>query len=121
MCVLHAGTQCHMLIVSTLASTGVRAELGQEAVEEACEAIILLHEQNNQSARYWSCPTCDQKFNSGREYLAHIELAHEELAVQVGSIVNLCVGVCRLIGMLLYRATPPRVACLMVQPQCCML
>jgi hypothetical protein len=65
---------------------GVRAELGQEAVEEACEAIILLHEQNNQSARYWSCPTCDQKFNSGREYLAHIELAHEELAVQVGEV-----------------------------------
>ncbi len=62
---------------------GVRSEQGQDAVEEACEAIVLLHEQSNQSARFWACPSCDQKFNSGREFLAHVELAHEELAVQV--------------------------------------
>ena len=61
----------------------VRQEHGQEAVEEACEGLVLLHEQGNRSARYWCCPTCDQKFHSGREFLAHIELAHEEVAVQV--------------------------------------
>lgn len=62
---------------------GVRQEHGQEAVEEACEGLVLLHEQHNRSARYWCCPTCDQKFHSGREFLAHVELAHEEVAVQV--------------------------------------
>lgn len=62
----------------------VRQEQGQDAVEEACEGLVLLHEQGNRSARYWCCPTCDQKFHSGREFLAHVELAHEEVAVQVG-------------------------------------
>jgi len=64
-------------------TAGVRQEQGQDAVEEACEGLVLLHEQVNRSARYWSCPTCDQKFNSGREFLTHVELAHEEVAVQV--------------------------------------
>lgn len=86
-CSVHLGMPINLNenMAVCLSPSGVRQEGGQEAAEEVCEGLVLLHEQGNRCARYWVCPACDQKFHSSRDYLTHVELAHEEVAVQVSS------------------------------------
>ncbi|GAX78187.1 hypothetical protein CEUSTIGMA_g5629.t1 [Chlamydomonas eustigma] len=60
----------------------VRQDHGAEAAEEVCEGLVLLREQGNSCARYWACPVCDQRFSTSKDYMAHVEMIHEELAVQ---------------------------------------
>lgn len=43
-----------------------------------------VQEQGLRCSRYWSCPVCDNKFHHARDFLQHVEVAHEEVAVQVG-------------------------------------
>lgn len=69
--------------VAIAVRAGVRREHGAEAADELMEGLVLLRERGNRGARYWLCPLCDQKFHSGRDYLHHVELLHEELALQV--------------------------------------
>ncbi len=59
----------------------VRQDHGPEAAEEVCEGLVLLREQGNVCARYWACPLCDQRFSTSKDYMAHVEMVHEELAV----------------------------------------
>ncbi|KXZ47471.1 hypothetical protein GPECTOR_35g909 [Gonium pectorale] len=61
---------------------GVRREQGNDAVDELIEGLVLLREQGNRAACYWLCPVCEQKFHSSRDFLGHVELVHEGLAVQ---------------------------------------
>ncbi len=64
-------------------AAGVRREQGPDAVDELIEGLVLLREQGNRAACYWLCPVCEQKFHSSRDFLGHVELVHEGLAVQV--------------------------------------
>lgn len=66
---------------------GGRREGAQEPLSDLVEGLVLLREQSNRSVRYWSCPACDTRFHSAKEYLSHVEMFHEELAVQVGARV----------------------------------
>ena len=65
--------------------TGMRQEASTEVLDEALEGLMLLREQAHHpagaGARYWQCPLCEQRYPSGGEYLQHVELCHEELAV----------------------------------------
>ncbi|EFJ51048.1 hypothetical protein VOLCADRAFT_103689 [Volvox carteri f. nagariensis] len=61
---------------------GVRREQGNDAVDELIEGLVLLREQGNRAACYWLCPVCEQKFHSSRDFLGHVEMVHEGLAVQ---------------------------------------
>ncbi|GIL47102.1 hypothetical protein Vafri_4016 [Volvox africanus] len=61
---------------------GVRREHGNDAVDELIEGLVLLREQGNRAACYWLCPVCEQKFHSSRDFLGHVEMVHEGLAVQ---------------------------------------
>jgi hypothetical protein len=63
--------------------SGVRREQGNDAVDELIEGLVLLREQGNRAACYWLCPVCEQKFHSSRDFLGHVEMVHEGLAVQV--------------------------------------
>ena len=65
--------------------SGVRREQGNDAVDELIEGLVLLREQGNRAACYWLCPVCEQKFHSSRDFLGHVELVHEGLAVQVSA------------------------------------
>lgn len=51
-------------------------------VDELIEGLVLLREQCNRAACYWLCPVCEQKFHTSRDFLGHVELVHEGLAVQ---------------------------------------
>ena len=44
----------------------VRQDHGPEAAEEVCEGLVLLREQGNNTARYWACPVCDQRFSTSK-------------------------------------------------------
>lgn len=64
--------------------TGMRVEVGQDVVDSVCEGLVMLQEQGMRSTCLWTCVMCDQKFTQAKDFLSHIEVAHEEVAVQVG-------------------------------------
>ncbi|GMH39769.1 hypothetical protein BSKO_07667 [Bryopsis sp. KO-2023] len=59
----------------------VRMEQGMEATEEMADSLLMLKDHGSQRACYWICPACDQKYRSSKDYVNHIDLFHEELAV----------------------------------------
>jgi hypothetical protein len=76
-------TWLRSLAAAGRAAAGVRREQGLEAADELIEGLVLLREQGSRAACYWLCPVCEQKFHSSRDFLGHVELVHEGLAVQV--------------------------------------
>eukprot|EP00798_Chlamydomonas_sp_ICE-L_P023583 gene23583-9111_t len=70
---------CEGLVL--LRNQAVRHEHGPEAADEVCEGLVLLRNQGSRCSRYWACPVCEQHFHSSKDYLAHVEMVHEELAV----------------------------------------
>lgn len=89
----------------------VRMEHGPDLADEVVEGLVLMRERAqalaqahalaqasvpqpvlglgpltapaSRAAVVWGCPVCEQRFTSSRDYLAHVELFHEELALQV--------------------------------------
>lgn len=63
-------------------------EQGMEAAEDIAEGLLVLKDQQNQRACHWICPVCEQKFQLSKDYLTHVELFHEELAVADNTYVQ---------------------------------
>lgn len=91
---------CKPLCAAALRRTAaVRMEHGPDIADEVVEGLVLMRERAQAQAQshahgaaptsapraavVWSCPVCEQRFTSSRDYLAHVELFHEELALQV--------------------------------------
>lgn len=65
----------------------MRSESGQDAVQELVEGLVLLQDQCVRETRLWTCAMCDQRFLHPKDFLRHVEVAHEEVAVQGGKYV----------------------------------
>lgn len=66
----------------------VHQEQSIEAAEDMADSIVALKEQGNHRSCYWTCPVCEQKFHASKDYMNHVELFHEELAVVDNSYVH---------------------------------
>lgn len=71
------------------AAAGGAPAVPAEPLAELVEGLVLLREQGSRSARYWGCPTCDARFGSAKEFLSHVAMFHEELAIQV-TLISSC-------------------------------
>ncbi len=85
----------------------MRQEHGPEAAEELCEGLVVLRERGSRCARYWACPVCDQRFHSSKDYLAHVEVAHEELAVAEDKYIMCAKCQAEVVGMYFTSSRSP--------------